>query len=119
MISRCRGIADDFCARRLTVNRVIAAFAEKFAALFLEMAQAFNKGIVRPQAGNEKVRTATSFEAFADGFAQAYRAARWLMGDLDVGSFEPLVAAVPAVIAPAIATVATTFFTCVFIVDPS
>jgi hypothetical protein len=39
MISRCRGIADDFCARRLTVNRVIAAFAEKFAALFLEMAQ--------------------------------------------------------------------------------
>ncbi len=32
-------------------------------------------------------------------FAQAYRAARWLMGDLDVGSFEPLVAAVPAVVA--------------------
>ena len=45
------------------------------ARLFLEMAQAFNKGIVRPQSGNEKVRTTTTFEAFADGYAQAYRAA--------------------------------------------
>jgi uncharacterized protein YbjT (DUF2867 family) len=45
------------------------------ARLFLEMAQAFNKGIVRPQPGNEKVRTTTTFEAFADGYAQAYRAA--------------------------------------------
>lgn len=50
-------------------------FSSDAAHLFLEMAQAFNKGIVRPQTGNEKVRTATSFEAFADGFAQAYRAA--------------------------------------------
>jgi iron complex transport system permease protein len=33
---------------------------------------------------------------FAD-FAQAYRASRWLMGDLDVGSYQPIVAAVPLV----------------------
>ena len=39
---------------------------------------------------------ARSFK-FAD-FAQAYRATRWLMGDLDVGSFEPIVAAVPLVV---------------------
>jgi len=45
------------------------------ARLFLEMAQSFNKGVVHPQPGNEKVRTATTFESFADGYAQAYRAA--------------------------------------------
>ena len=45
------------------------------ARLFLEMAQAFNKGIVRPQPGNGKIRTATTFEAFAEGYARAYRAA--------------------------------------------
>ena len=33
---------------------------------------------------------------FAD-FAQAYRASRWLMGDLDVGSYQPIIAAVPLV----------------------
>jgi iron complex transport system permease protein len=32
-------------------------------------------------------------------FAQVYRAARWLMGDLDVGGFEPIVAALPLLIA--------------------
>jgi len=52
-----------------------AGFSADAARLFLEMAQAFNKNIVRPQPGNAKVRTATSFEAFADTFAQAYRAA--------------------------------------------
>ena len=30
-------------------------------------------------------------------FAQVFRAARWLMGDLDVGSFQPIVAALPLV----------------------
>ena len=50
-------------------------FQPDAARLFLEMAQAFNKGIARPQAGSEKVRTATTFESFADAFAQAYRAA--------------------------------------------
>jgi uncharacterized protein YbjT (DUF2867 family) len=52
-----------------------AGFSADAARLFLEMSQAFNKGIVRSQAGNEKVRTTTPFEAFADTFAQAYRAA--------------------------------------------
>jgi uncharacterized protein YbjT (DUF2867 family) len=52
-----------------------AGFHSDSARLMLEMAQAFNKGIVGPQAGTEKVRTATSFESFADAFAQAYRAA--------------------------------------------
>jgi uncharacterized protein YbjT (DUF2867 family) len=52
-----------------------AGFAPDAARLFLEMATAFNKGLVGTQPGTEKVRTATSFEAFADGYAQAYRAA--------------------------------------------
>jgi iron complex transport system permease protein len=34
---------------------------------------------------------------FAD-FAQLYRAVRWIMGDLDVGSFDPLIASLPLVI---------------------
>jgi iron complex transport system permease protein len=34
---------------------------------------------------------------FAD-FAQIYRAVRWIMGDLDVGGFDPLLAALPLVI---------------------
>jgi uncharacterized protein YbjT (DUF2867 family) len=52
-----------------------AGFHSDSARLFLEMAQAFNKGTIGPQPGTEKARTATSFESFADGFAQAYRAA--------------------------------------------
>ena len=52
-----------------------AGFTNDAARLFLEMAQAFNKGVVRSQPGTEKVRTATTFAAFADSFAQAYRAA--------------------------------------------
>ena len=38
------------------------------------------------------------FVQYVADFSQAYRAARWLMGDLDVGSFEPIVAAVPAIV---------------------
>jgi iron complex transport system permease protein len=38
------------------------------------------------------------FVQYVADFAQAYRATRWLMGDLDVGSFEPIVAAVPLVV---------------------
>jgi uncharacterized protein YbjT (DUF2867 family) len=52
-----------------------AGFSADAARLYLEMAQAFNKGIIRPQGGSEKVKTTTTFEAFADTFAQAYRAA--------------------------------------------
>jgi uncharacterized protein YbjT (DUF2867 family) len=52
-----------------------AGFSADAARLFLEMATAFNKRLVGPQPGNEKVRTATTFESFADAYAQAYRAA--------------------------------------------
>ena len=38
------------------------------------------------------------FVQYIADFAQVYRAARWLMGDLDVGSFEPIVAALPLVV---------------------
>src|SRR5687767_7156567 len=39
------------------------------------------------------------FVQYIADFSQAYRAARWLMGDLDVGSYEPVIAAVPLVAA--------------------
>ena len=51
-----------------------AGFTPDAAKLFLEMAQAFNAGRIRSQPGNQPVRTTTTFEAFADTFAQAYRA---------------------------------------------
>ena len=38
------------------------------------------------------------FVQYAADFTQTYRTIRWLMGDLDVGSFEPIVAALPLVL---------------------
>jgi iron complex transport system permease protein len=38
------------------------------------------------------------FAQYLADFAQLYRAMRWIMGDLDVGSFEPIVAALPMVV---------------------
>jgi len=35
------------------------------------------------------------FVQYLADFAEVYRAARWLMGDLDVGSFDPILAAMP------------------------
>jgi iron complex transport system permease protein len=35
------------------------------------------------------------FAQYIADFSQVYRAARWLMGDLDVGGFQPILAAVP------------------------
>jgi uncharacterized protein YbjT (DUF2867 family) len=52
-----------------------AGFDPGAARLFLEMAQGFNQGVVRPLPGHERLRTATTFEAFAAAFARAYRAA--------------------------------------------
>lgn len=52
-----------------------AGFHPDAARLFLEMARAFNEGRVRAVPGAEQVRTTTTFESFADAFAQAYRAA--------------------------------------------
>jgi ABC-type Fe3+-siderophore transport system permease subunit len=37
------------------------------------------------------------FVQYIADFAQVYRATRWLMGDLDVGSFQPIVAALPLI----------------------
>jgi iron complex transport system permease protein len=38
------------------------------------------------------------FVQYAADFTQAYRSLRWLMGDLDVGSFGPIAAAMPLVV---------------------
>ena len=38
------------------------------------------------------------FVQYIADFGQVYRAARWIMGDLDVGSFEPIVAALPMLV---------------------
>jgi len=38
------------------------------------------------------------FVQYAADFTQAYRTIRWLMGDLDVGGFQPIVAALPLVL---------------------
>ena len=38
------------------------------------------------------------FVQYAADFTQAYRTIRWLMGDLDVGSFAPIVASLPLVL---------------------
>jgi iron complex transport system permease protein len=38
------------------------------------------------------------FVQYVADFSEAYRAARWLMGDLDVGTFEPIIAALPLVV---------------------
>ncbi|MGE0592805.1 MAG: FecCD family ABC transporter permease [Vicinamibacterales bacterium] len=35
------------------------------------------------------------FVQYASDFGEVYRAARWLMGDLDVGGFDPILAALP------------------------
>jgi uncharacterized protein YbjT (DUF2867 family) len=54
---------------------VAAGFSEDAARLFAEMGNGFNKGLVASQPGSQKVTTPTTFEAFADEFARAYRAA--------------------------------------------
>lgn len=38
------------------------------------------------------------FAQYLADFAQVYRAARWLMGDLDVGGFAPVIAALPLLV---------------------
>jgi iron complex transport system permease protein len=38
------------------------------------------------------------FVQYIADFAQVYRATRWIMGDLDVGGFDPLVAAAPMIV---------------------
>ena len=38
------------------------------------------------------------FVQYIADFAQVYRAVRWIMGDLDVGSFDPIIAALPMLV---------------------
>src|SRR5262245_54704248 len=38
------------------------------------------------------------FVQYLADFAQVYRAARWIMGDLDIGSYDPLIASLPLVL---------------------
>jgi len=38
------------------------------------------------------------FVQYLADFAQVYRAARWIMGDLDIGSYDPLIASLPLVV---------------------
>jgi iron complex transport system permease protein len=45
------------------------------------------------------------FVQYLADFADVYRAARWLMGDLDVGGFDPIVAALPLLVAAAVGMV--------------
>ncbi len=42
------------------------------------------------------------FAQYLADFAEVYRAARWLMGDLDVGGFDPILAALPLLLAAAV-----------------
>ena len=51
-----------------------AGFSEDAARLFAEMSDAFNRGVIKPQSGDKMVRTSTTFEAFADDFARAFKA---------------------------------------------
>jgi uncharacterized protein YbjT (DUF2867 family) len=51
-----------------------AGFSEDASRLFAEMGNAFNKGLITTQPGSQRVTTPTTFEAFADEFARAYRA---------------------------------------------
>jgi uncharacterized protein YbjT (DUF2867 family) len=51
-----------------------AGFSESAAALFVEMSQAFNDGLITAQPGSQRVQTPTTFEDFAKEYAQAYRA---------------------------------------------
>ena len=50
-------------------------FTDDAARLFAEMSDAFNRGVVKPQPGNAFLMTPTTFEAFADEFARAFKAA--------------------------------------------
>ncbi|HVR63624.1 MAG TPA: NAD(P)H-binding protein [Polyangia bacterium] len=50
-------------------------FTDDAARLFAEMSDAFNRGLIKPQPGNDFVSTPTTFEAFAEEFARAFQAA--------------------------------------------
>ena len=85
----------------------VAAFAGSLAAVGIvyALAQARHRGLsttVLLLAGvtmNAFFSAMILFVQYFASFADVYRTLRWLMGDLDVSSYEPLVAALPAAIA--------------------
>ena len=84
----------------------VAAFAGSLAAVAIvyALAQAKHRGIsttVLLLAGvtmNAFFSAMILFVQYFASFADVYRTLRWLMGDLDVSSYEPIVAALPAVV---------------------
>lgn len=89
----------------------LASFVGSFAAVAIvyALARARNRGLSTTVLLLAGVTLNAFFSAlilfvqyFAD-FANTYRTLRWLMGDLDVSSYEPLIAATPLAIAGLIA----------------
>ena len=84
----------------------VAAFAGSLAAVGIvyALAQARHRGIsttVLLLAGvtmNAFFSAMILFVQYFASFADVYRTLRWLMGDLDVSSYEPLLAALPALV---------------------
>jgi iron complex transport system permease protein len=84
----------------------VAAFAGSLAAVAIvyALAQAKHRGLsttVLLLAGvtmNAFFSAMILFVQYFASFADVYRTLRWLMGDLDVSSYEPLLAAIPAVV---------------------
>jgi iron complex transport system permease protein len=81
----------------------LASFAGSFAAVGIVygLARARHRGIsttVLLLAGvtlNSFFSALILFVQYFSGFSDTYRTVRWLMGDLDISSYEPLVAAAP------------------------
>ena len=85
----------------------IAAFAGSIAAVAIvyALAQARHRGLstsVLLLAGvtlNAFLSALILFVQYFADFADTYRTLRWLMGDLDIGSFSPIVGAMPLLLA--------------------
>jgi iron complex transport system permease protein len=85
----------------------VSAFAGSLIAVLIvyALAQARHRGLsttVLLLAGvtmNAFFSAVIMFVQYFAGFADTYRTLRWLMGDLDISSYQPLVAGLPAVIA--------------------
>ena len=85
----------------------VAAFAGSLLAVVVvyALAQARHRGMsttVLLLAGvtmNAFFSAVILFVQYFSSFADTYRTLRWLMGDLDISSYQPIVAALPAIIA--------------------
>ena len=98
-------ISFNWSIRALGISAVpVAAFAGSLAAVAIvyALAQARHRGLsttVLLLAGvtmNAFFSAMILFVQYFASFADVYRTLRWLMGDLDVSSYEPIVAALPA-----------------------